>query len=207
MISRAGNVRTGRAKRVAAFVLPAVCALLGASGVTAKPVLGMRELRGEVETARQRATACAALRERATRFESAGGLHAVDAAIASVKAVLPEALRPIDIHALVTLCFERRGIEIDSLAVLERRDSRHATLAEAVAETPVDVRGRARLSELASVVGDLRKAGLPAAVVEFSITRQDPASERFEFRLALALSQRVPATPTPAPEGGGEESS
>lgn len=208
MIARCTNARSGRAARAAAFVLPAVFALLGASGVTVRPVLGMRELHAEVERARARAAACGEARERVARYDAAGGTVALDRALAVVTDALPRPLRTVDLHAIVTLAAERRGVEIASISILEPRESRHPTLGDAVVETPFELRGTARLSALAEIAVDLRRAGLPASVVEFTLARTDPAAERFEFRLSLALHQRAPATPpnpTAASDAGQEE--
>lgn len=192
MSSSLDNLRTGRARRAATYVLPAAFALLGASGVTVKPVLGMRDLRHEIEAARARAVTCRTEREQAQAFEAAGGLRVVEAAITAVAGLLPERMSRIDVHALTTLCARRRGLRLDRVEVGDPQESGLPDVVDRVQLVPIELRGSGSLEHVARVADDLRAAGLPVAVREFSLTRTKPSETTFEFRLSLVLHQRSP---------------
>lgn len=185
------SARSGAASRAAWFAVPALVAIVGTSGVTVRPVLEKHAAARELELANRRARSFEAARLDAERFEAAGGMARLDAALAAVTEVLPQRIAPVEIAALCGLIAERHGIALDGTTLGEPRETHYAVLGDRVVAIDAELTGRATLAALARIVPDLRAAGLPCAVIEASLARRDPAAEVFDFRLTLELCRRA----------------
>lgn len=189
-------VRRGRAARAGWFVVPALVALVGTSGVTVRPMIGRLAAHEELELARRRHRLHESARLDAERFEAAGGMAQLEAAHAALENLLPARVAPVEVSALCGLVAQRHGIALESVRISEPRETEHAVLVDRVVALDVEVAGRATLAAIGRIAPDLRAAGFPCAVREASLARREPADPLFHFRIALELFRR--AEPLPA---------
>lgn len=189
-------MRSGRARRAGWFVVPALVALAGTSGVTVRPLLGRLDAYEELEFARRRTRLHAAARLESERFEAAGGMSRLEAAREALEGMLPERVAPVEVSALCGLLAQRHGIALEGVKIGEPRETKHAVLADRVVALEAELAGHATLAAIASLAPELRSAGFPCAVVEAAIARREPGEPVFHFRVALELYRR--AEPLPA---------
>lgn len=177
--------------RQARLIVPLSVAVLALVGITARPSLEAQAARAELEAAKtrlgEREQEAALLRG----MHEAASLERAQAGLAGLREMLPASVPDVLAHGALRESARRAGLELTSLRIGEPLAGGLSIGHDCVRALAVTLGGRARLSQIAAVVEQLEAFGLPAAVLEFSVMRQEARHDVFEFELELGLFFRA----------------
>lgn len=185
------NLRAGRGKRHAAFLVPTVLAALSLAGVATRPNLSMGTAVGDLSQAEQRVQERALHADSLQALGSEGGLERAEAVLAAVRSRLPAPLPDLELHGLLRLVAERGGAELASLEIGAAHDAGLEHLDDAAGVREVRIEGASALSGLLRVLRGCQSLGRPAAVLEFRVERSEE-QERYHWSVVLGLFESHP---------------
>lgn len=179
------------ALRQARLIVPMSLAVLALVGVTARPSLEAQAARAELEAAKtrlgEREREAALLRS----LREVSSLERARAGLATLREMLPAGVPDVLAHGALRESARRAGLELTSLRIGEPLAGGLSAGEDRVRALAATLGGRARLSQLAALLEQLEAFGLPAAVLEFSVVRQEARHDVFEFELDLGLLFRT----------------
>jgi hypothetical protein len=173
--------------RQARLIVPMALGLLALVGVTARPSLEAQAARSELEAAKTRlgerereAALLRSLRETAS-------LERAQAGLAGLRELLPASVPDVLAHGALRESARLAGVELTGLRIGETLAGGLSADQDRVRALAATLAGRARLSQIAALLEQLKAFGLPAAVLEFSVSREVALHDVFEFELDLGL--------------------
>jgi len=197
------NFRSGALRRSAWVAVPAVAAILGVSGVTVRPILGLDAAQLMRQEAAARLAACNAMRATADHLAASGVEARIELATKSVAALLPGEISAVEVHGLLQVLARRHAVLLQSVEIGITRDTSFVELEDRVVMLEVGLRGAGTLEGLNALVEDARTVGLPVSVNELTLTRAQPNEPQFEFRLMLGICHRAPKLGVRTSQGQG----
>jgi hypothetical protein len=185
------NLRAGRVKRHAAFLVPTVLAALSLAGVATRPNLSMGTAVRDLSQAEERVQERAQHAERLQELGSSKGLELAEAVLAAMRSRLPAPLPDLELHGLLRLIAERCGVELASLQIGAAHDPGLEHLDDVAGLREVHVEGASTLSGLLGALRGFQSLGRPAAVLEFRVERSEE-QDRYHWSVVLGLFESHP---------------
>lgn len=183
-----GNLTTGRFRRSALLLVPVTLAALGVAGVTARPMMQLRDAQAGVDQALSNLERVEREAERNRVFEAARAQERLDAALAGVESLVPSDVSELDVHTAVRVTMDLHGLELQQLSVGGLYDAGFARGDDVVLLRPVEMTATGDIAEFFASLVTLESLGVPVTVLEMSIERLSGA--RFEVFATLGLCQR-----------------
>ena len=185
MSSKASNLREGALGRASHWVVGAVVAILGLSGVVVVPAVRVGSAEELLQAAEERAAQFASKRAELTVLEETGARLETEQAVRLLADFLPKEAREIELHSAARLSARSVGMTLDTIGIGESLDTGWPVLDQQIFASVLSLAGETKLAGLVQFTDTLQGLGYPCSVSEFSFTRDNPKSKTFKFRMVV----------------------
>lgn len=187
-----GNLIEGQGKRVVMFVLPVLVLPLALAGVTAKPILNLRDTSLTAQEAQARADDAKSLRQ---ELDSMGPLNgAMGRALAleqALQEMVPGSLKTLEVYSAIRRTAQVSGYALISLQVDDPVLFQGPLDGRVIGSRSVRLKGTGNSAQVSAFVDQLRAAGLPTAVKGFALVRRSSGAP-FDIDLEVDVFHRIP---------------
>ena len=187
-----GNLVEGQGKRVVMFVLPVIILPLALVGVTAKPIMNLRNTSLTAQEAQERADDAKSLRQELDSMgplsEAMGRTLALEQAL---QQMVPGALKTLEVYSAIRRTAQIAGYALSSLQVDDPILFQGPLDGRVIGSRAVRLKGTGDSQQVSAFVDQLRAAGLPTAVKGFALVRRNTGAP-FDIDLQIDVFHRIP---------------
>jgi hypothetical protein len=199
--------------QAALVVVPLTIFALSLVGVTAHPALGIESARQQCEQAHERQSRFEHESTERARYDGASLDQRLAAGVHYVRGLFPAGLGAVELHSLVRLAAARVDLHLDSVGIDVSERTGMEQIEDALGLRRISLRGHGSLRSLSDLVWRLRCAGIPVAVLDLDLKREDGRSREFAISVTLGSLESMPVDLTaqeqsgaPAPQEAPQES-
>jgi len=187
------NLLGTRRLRVLLPFVPALVLPLALAGVAVPATGGSGALLEAIRVAEEAATRARKARQTIVELGEPGELALVTSAIERLRGVIPPPVSEVDIFNRLRLVGQLLGLNLSTSEIGEVRALDMVVEGETVHIRELVLGGRASLSRVVALVDELRREGLPTAVLDVALSRGSVDQKEFQFNLRIGLFHRAAA--------------
>ncbi len=187
------NLLGSRRFRVLLPFVPAMVLPLALAGVTLPAAGGAGALMEAIRATEESAARAREARKVIAELGEPGKLALVTSAIERLREVIPLPTSEVDLFNRLRLVGQLLGLNLSNSDIGEPRALDLVVEGETVYIRELALGGRASLSRIVGLVDELRREGLPTAVLDVSLSRGSVDMAEFQFNLRIGLFYRSAA--------------